>query len=812
MVNSEEFACIILAGGRGKRMASAGRHKACFPIAGRPAILRAMDAYAAAGLKRFVVVVGQMAEQVMDTVASEHPETMFVFQPIPRGTGHAVCVAAEALAAQGYTGPTVVVMGDKIIQPHIIMQLLEEYRRSRADAVVTVLPRAADSTAGRVVADRLGRFAGIVEKSDIDEHLRTGRRIRLGNRLLDAARLEQEAPSVNASLYCVRLDRLREALRRLSGDNSQGELYLTDAMGLIAQSHPVQTMPVEDPADLMAFNTPAELVAVEQALLARQKPPRVSPVLAKPAARLLKPARRWLELIEAQPRAWRSFLREVYGDDAALQRRRQRAFVSVLKGFARHYGPDRPVLVVRAPGRINLMGRHIDHRGGMVNVMAISCEALLAAAPREDDLVRLRNAREDHPPRQFTLAQLLRGYSWSDWMDVIQSQAAQAVLQAAPGDWSHYARAPLLRLQHECPQARLRGMDCFVSGDVPMGSGLSSSSALVVAFAQAAVRLNGLHVSSTDFIDLCGEGEWFVGSRGGSADHAAICRAQAGRVARIGFFPFGLQGQVSFPSDLSLVVAYSGQRALKSDSARDAFNQRVACYELAQMHLRKHWPPAASAEHLRDLTPDRLNLGVDELYRALSRLPERATRPQLRTMFPDQQAALERIFSTHRHRGGYDLRGVAMFGLSEIVRAQQYGRLLSRGELAGLGRYMHASHDGDRVSLRRGGQVRAWRTRLDEKVLGQLAAQQADLAQQCGRYACSTEAVDALVDLSSQVEGVIGAQLAGAGLGGSMMVLVRREAVDRLMHHLRKDFYEPRGLDFGARIMTPVAGAGILAP
>jgi len=92
------------------------------------------------------------------------------------------------------------------------------------------------------------------------------------------------------------------------------------------------------------------------------------------------------------------------------------------------------------------------------------------------------------------------------------------------------------------------------------------------------------------------------------------------------------------------------------------------------------------------------------------------------------------------------------------------------------------------------------------------AAQQADLAQPCGRYACSTEAVDALVDLSSQVEGVIGAQLAGAGLGGSMMILVRREAVDRLMHHLRKDFYEPRGLDFGARTMTPVAGAGILAP
>ena len=507
MVNSDGFVCIILAGGRGKRMASSGRHKVCFPVAGRPAILRAMDAYTAVGLKRFVVVVGQLADQVMETIAAEHPQTMFVYQQVPRGTGHAVSVAVEALAAQGYSGPAVIVMGDKLIQPHVVSALLEEYRRSGAAAVVTTLPRSADSTAGRVVLDRQGRFTGIIEKADIDEHIRTKRRVRLDGRLLDAARFERDAATVNASLYCARLDSLREALAELSSNNSQGELYLTDAMGLIARRQNVQTMAVDEPTDLMAFNTPSELVAVEQALLARQRQRRVEPAAAKlPKAMYRRPAD-WLKLIESSAKPWRDFLNQTYGADATLHRGRQKAFVQVLKGFARQYGPDRPVLLVRAPGRINLMGRHVDHRGGTVNVMAISSEVLLAAATRGDDLVRLRNARADHPPREFTIAQLLRGYSWSDWMDVVQSQAAQAVLQAAPGDWSHYARAPLLRLQHECPQVRLVGMDCFVCGDVPMGSGLSSSSALVVAFAQAAVHLNGLRVGSSDFIDLCGEGE-----------------------------------------------------------------------------------------------------------------------------------------------------------------------------------------------------------------------------------------------------------------------------------------------------------------
>jgi NDP-sugar pyrophosphorylase family protein len=61
MEEYRDCVCIILAGGRGTRMASKDTHKVCFPIAGRPAIVRAIDTYKAAGLRRFLVVVGQMA-------------------------------------------------------------------------------------------------------------------------------------------------------------------------------------------------------------------------------------------------------------------------------------------------------------------------------------------------------------------------------------------------------------------------------------------------------------------------------------------------------------------------------------------------------------------------------------------------------------------------------------------------------------------------------------------------------------------------------------------------------------------------------
>ena len=94
--------------------------------------------------------------------------------------------------------------------------------------------------------------------------------------------------------------------------------------------------------------------------------------------------------------------------------------------------------------------------------------------------------------------------------------------------------------------------------------------------------------------------------------------------------------------------------------------------------------------------------------------------------------------------------------------------------------------------------------------LESLAESNTDLADQCGKYACSTEAIDHLVDISIGCEGVVGAQLAGAGLGGCMMILVRDSAVDKLMKRLREYFYRPRGLRFGAHVCSPVAGAGLL--
>ena len=124
------------------------------------------------------------------------------------------------------------------------------------------------------------------------------------------------------------------------------------------------------------------------------------------------------------------------------------------------------------------------------------------------------------------------------------------MLYVAAGDWGNYIKAAMLRLQHQYQDVRVRGINLAVAGNVPIAAGLSSSSTLVVATLQAAIALNNFELTSRQFIDLCGEGEWFVGSRGGAGDHAAIYLGQRGKIAHVGYLPFRVEKIIDAPARL----------------------------------------------------------------------------------------------------------------------------------------------------------------------------------------------------------------------------------------------------------------------
>ena len=80
---------------------------------------------------------------------------------------------------------------------------------------------------------------------------------------------------------------------------------------------------------------------------------------------------------------------------------------------------------------------------------------------------------------------------------------------------------------------------------------------------------------------------------------------------------------------------------------------------------------------------------------------------------------------------------------------------------------------------------------------------------QPGGYACSTAEIDTMVDIACSVEGVAGAQLAGAGLGGCIMMLARKDALSSVHKALVEKYYEPNKLEPAILNCITVEGAGL---
>jgi N-acetylgalactosamine kinase len=865
------FVTIILAGGTGTRMGSSDKHKVCFEVLGVPVIIRALETYNLCGSAVNVVVVGAMAESVMATVNQRFPGTPYAFQERPLGTGDAARKGAEILERMRFDGDVLVVAGDKVIDPRVIRRMLAAHEQSGADVTLATGRRPPNSNSGILLKSARGNILGILEEAErrrlvalarINDAFRRqaalareaisslatavcgekGARglageiwaegtpdgmlsreeferrfskeerlgcLKVGDENVSADQVLRRFDQVNLSTYLFRAPVLYDALSRLKSARASQEEYLTDVFEILARrKQPARVVgwEVEDLRDLMAFNNPQELLAVEEVYRQRHG----QTVLEAPSARgeLLAPAAKWDALLQDPSAAARRQLRQVYGEQVPWQQIR-----NVLRAFMDRFGPERPVAIVRSPGRINLMGRHIDHQGGTVNVMAINREIILVAAPRTDDVVSLANTDgSQFSVESFRISDLVASLNWDDWQRVIDGPRLQRLLEAARGDWANYVKAAILRLQERFRDRRLRGLDMMVSGDIPMGAGLSSSSALVVATAEAVRVFNRLPVSARRLVSLCGEGEWFVGTRGGASDHAAIKLSHRGCVTRVGFFPFQIQDSARFFPAHDLVACNSGNYAGKSKDARNTFNAKVTAYHIGRVWFKMLRPDLASRiEHLRDVTPEHLGIEGSEFARLLGQLPARITRAKVQAAFGSiaeaERERLERMFLSHEAPAdGYAVRGVVLFGLSEMARALRCLDLLKKNDARSLGQLMNVSHDGDRVS--RETAHNTWRKvsrRVEEERLAGWGSRPkskrpADLAGFSGDYGCSLPEIDRIVDFARGQPGVEGAQLAGAGLGGCVMVLVQQSHTASLLKALAEQ-------GISGEIFRPIAGA-----
>ncbi|KKL69586.1 hypothetical protein LCGC14_2113490, partial [marine sediment metagenome] len=160
-----------------------------------------------------------------------------------------------------------------------------------------------------------------------------------------------------------------------------------------------------------------------------------------------------------------------------------------VEAFGESFGRDAQAILVRSTGRVNLMGMHVDHRGGFVNPVAVG-ELFLVAQARDDDQVVLKNVERDRfGDRSFSIRQELPDGPIEDWDKWTQAEVDKRRAAGAAGDWAEYVKSAVLYFQHlhRDREGRfapaLRGMNVMIYGKVPRAAGLSSSSAVVVAAA-----------------------------------------------------------------------------------------------------------------------------------------------------------------------------------------------------------------------------------------------------------------------------------------------------------------------------------------
>ena len=233
---------VILAAGQGTRMRSS-RPKVLHPLAGYPMLRYVVEAArSATGLAPLVVLSPSQPEVAHAVEGLAEP----IIQPEPRGTGDALRSIPGRLRGQG---PVVVAYGDlPLLRATTIRSLLQAHETTGADCVLLSVVPSDPFGLGRVVRDASGHVLRIVEQRD-----------------LDASAIPP--PECNAGVYVFSGERLWPALERLSADNAQGELYLTDVVAELAPA--VEAVLVTDSEEALGVNDRAQLATAEAVMRRR---------------------------------------------------------------------------------------------------------------------------------------------------------------------------------------------------------------------------------------------------------------------------------------------------------------------------------------------------------------------------------------------------------------------------------------------------------------------------------------------------------------------------------------------------------------
>ncbi len=227
---------------------------------------------------------------------------------------------------------------------------------------------------------------------------------------------------------------------------------------------------------------------------------------------------------------------------------------TISQSFISHFN-SKPQFVVRAPGRVNLIGEHTDYNDGFVLPMAIDRAVWIALSPRIDSQVRIRSL-DLEIDSAFDINSLTKGEGWAEYIKGIAYELQQAGFE-------------------------IHGFDAVMTGDVPRGAGLSSSAAVELATARAFAAVSGFEWDATQMARLAqkAENEW-VGVNCGIMDQMASAASKEGYALFLDCRSLEIQ-YAPLPDNAAVIILDTSTRRGLVDSAYN--ERRRQCEEAA------HW-------------------------------------------------------------------------------------------------------------------------------------------------------------------------------------------------------------------------------
>jgi bifunctional UDP-N-acetylglucosamine pyrophosphorylase/glucosamine-1-phosphate N-acetyltransferase len=245
---TQPFVAVVLAAGQGTRMKSQ-LAKVLHPLLGRPMLSYPIDAAFAAGATRVVCVVGHGAEAVTRLLNDRYGERVVsALQPQQRGTGDAARCGQSALP--DWNGWILILYGDSALITARALEALIDHARANPGPLALLTASLPDATGyGRIMRDGAGQVLRIQEQKDCSPE-------------------ERAIREFNPGVYAIRADFMRDSIAKLTTNNAQAELYLTDLVAMAAAQGGVTSL-AWDAAELHGINDRHELVQRERDLASR---------------------------------------------------------------------------------------------------------------------------------------------------------------------------------------------------------------------------------------------------------------------------------------------------------------------------------------------------------------------------------------------------------------------------------------------------------------------------------------------------------------------------------------------------------------